>query len=201
MDNPESPISLPHRGASDEGDMGNGSGVGISSKYTGCSVQQEEGQARISCSDGTEAVIHDGVPGLPGAAGNDGVGSVGPQGPTGSAGENGAAGTPGLSCTVVPIDGGADIQCGDGSSVVILNGLPGPAGSTSPYTVVELIDPCGDGPGFDEVLLRMADNRLMAHYSHGSLQFLVVLSPGAYETTDGTKCRFTVNSSNEVSWQ
>jgi hypothetical protein len=66
--------------------------------------------------------------------------------------------------------------------------------------VVELIDPCGDGPGFDEVLIRLSDGRLLAHYADHRLQFLTLLSPGSFVTTDAQRCRFTVDANNQVTW-
>lgn len=93
--------------------------------------------------------------------------------------------------------GGALITCG-ATQVVLLDGDDAPP---TPYTVVGLIDPCGDGPGFDEVLLQLADGSLMAHYAGGgNLQFLTVLSPGNFVTTDSQACHFTVAGDMGVSW-
>jgi hypothetical protein len=70
----------------------------------------------------------------------------------------------------------------------------------SPYTVSEIVDPCGDGPGYDEVILRMENGVLMAHYADGVRQFLTVIGPGTYATTDGTGCIFTITPTGEVNW-
>jgi hypothetical protein len=40
----------------------------------------------------------------------------------------------------------------------------------------------------------------LAHYSKGSKQFLVVVGPGTYTTTDGTGCVFTITPTGEVNW-
>jgi hypothetical protein len=63
-----------------------------------------------------------------------------------------------------------------------------------------MIDPCGDGPGFDEVILRLGNGGLMAHFAGGgNLQFLTVLPDGNYITSDNQACYFTV-ASGVVSW-
>lgn len=64
--------------------------------------------------------------------------------------------------------------------------------------IVEYIDPCGDGPGFDEVILRMGDGTLLAHYSSGGREFLTIITPGNYVTTDQQACSFTVTAEGEV---
>jgi hypothetical protein len=65
-------------------------------------------------------------------------------------------------------------------------------------TVTELIDPCGDGAGYDEVLLRTSKGDIVAYFESGSARRLSVLKPGSYATTDGTGCAFTVNSEMKV---
>ena len=96
-------------------------------------------------------------------------------------------------------------------------GVPGPAGlagiagqpgttSTSPYDIVGLVDPCGGGP-LDEILLRLRDGQVLAHYDGGSFssQFLTVLAPGLqYITTDSTgagACQFTLGVDGSVTDQ
>lgn len=60
---------------------------------------------------------------------------------------------------------------------------------------VELIDPCGDHPGyFDEVILKLPSGELVAYFKQsGSKEFLSVLTDGNYQTTDQQKCNFTVS--------
>lgn len=156
--------------------------------------------------------------GLPGEIGPRGIqgragepGGQGEPGPTGSAGERGEQGDPGSNCTVANTITGATVFCEDGTIATISNGIDGINGSDgesivgpqgepgqdappTPFTVVELIDPCGQEAVFDEVLLRMADGSLMAHYSAGGNQFLTLVPPGSYATTDGTGCTFIVTS-------
>jgi len=134
---------------------------------------------------------------------------VGPRGPAGSSGETGEqgpagdvgpAGMDGASCTVAQLINGAIISCTDGTTALIVNGADGEDAPPSAYTVTELVDPCGDQPGFDEVLFRLYNGTLIAHYSHGSRQFLTVVGPGNYQTTDGHSCNFNVSNSLEVTW-
>jgi len=63
---------------------------------------------------------------------------------------------------------------------------------------VELINPCEDAPGYDEILLRLHNGQLIAHFSSGNIQFLTLLTPGSYVVTDGTNCQFSVDSNLTV---
>lgn len=98
----------------------------------------------------------------------------------------GKDGSPGANCSVQQITNGAIITCPDSTAVV------SPAGSQ--YNVQEIVDPCGDGPGFDEVILRLANGQLLAHFSSGGLQFLSLIPDGNYVTTDQQACQFTVSN-------
>ena len=65
--------------------------------------------------------------------------------------------------------------------------------------IVDIIDPCGDwSNGFDEVILRTSDGKLLAYFENGSNRYLSLLVPGSYRTTDGSNCNFTVNNSKQV---
>lgn len=55
---------------------------------------------------------------------------VGPMGPQGLQGIQGIPGLPGQSCVVVAIEDGAQIMCGDESSVVLRDGVDGSQGDT-----------------------------------------------------------------------
>lgn len=165
----------------------------------------------IRCPDGKEYPF----PVLAGPAGADGRdGQDGLDGEPGEQGPVGPAGPMGTSCSVQPAEGGALIQCGE-HTVLLTNGLDGKDGTDgqdgadgkdgqdappTPYTVTEMINPCGDAPGYDEVLLRLANGQLIAHYSSGNRQFLTVLAPGTFRTTDGTNCTFTVHPDMQVTW-
>lgn len=65
--------------------------------------------------------------------------------------------------------------------------------------ISEVIDPCGDGAYWDEVLLKLGNGQIVAYFENGGNRFLTVLSNGHYETTDAQRCRFTV-SAGGVSW-
>jgi hypothetical protein len=128
-------------------------------------------------------------------------GIVGPAGPAGETGPRGSDGIDGQGCTVTTAYGGALISCGDGASTVVLNGINGTNGQDAPptaYTVTEIIDPCGKQTAFDEVLLRLANGQLIAHFANGANQFLTIVGQGSYSSTDGTHCFFTVTADGEV---
>lgn len=137
----------------------------------------------------------DSTVGPQGEKGNNGVpgqqGVPGSQGPIGSQGERGE---PGQACTVTRITGGIQINCG-ADTASIYDGVTPVAASTA---IVEIIDPCGQQATYDEVLLRLKDGSLMAHYSDDNKQFLTRLGPGSYVTTDGTSCKFTVGSDYSI---
>lgn len=65
-------------------------------------------------------------------------------------------------------------------------------------SVSEVLEPCGDSPGFDEVLLRMNSGRLVAYFESGGNRFLSTLPPGNYRTTDGTNCNFSIDNNRRV---
>ena len=145
---------------------------------------------------------------------------VGKPGKNGVNGQDGKDGKDGASCEVSEIlpgstiapNGGALISC-PGSTVVVYNGTNGVDGadgqdgqdaSLPPTSIVAVIDPCGDAPGiYDEVLLKLQDGNILASFSQnqsGLNTRFSLLSPGSYQTTDGTSCVFTVNSDMSVTW-
>lgn len=65
----------------------------------------------------------------------------------------------------------------------------------SSLNIAEIIDPCGDNVGhFDEVLLKLNDDTILAYFEHGNRKGLSVLSNGDYETQDDQKCEFSINN-------
>jgi hypothetical protein len=134
----------------------------------------------------------DNIVGPPGNDGHDGL-----NGHDGSNGNAGANGNDGSSCSVNQTETGAIISCTDGTGAVIMNGKDG---EPSIYGIKELIDPCGHGPGFNEVLLRLNNGDILAHFSSGSLQFLSIIGPGNYMTTDAQACHFSINPDKSVVW-
>jgi hypothetical protein len=113
-------------------------------------------------------------------------------------GKDGRNGVDGRNCIVTQLTNGAEIQCG-GSNAIVLNGTDGIVPNNN-YGIAELIDPCGDGPGFDEVILRLNNGILLAHYSSGGYEFLTIVSQGNYVTTDKQKCNFHVDYNGNISY-
>ena len=103
------------------------------------------------------------------------------------------------SCSIVEVEGGAIIECPDGSTAVILDGEAGEDGEAGIDSIIEIIDPCGPSGGFDEILLRLSDNRLLAYFEDGEgNRHLVIIPPGTYRTTDAQRCLFKVTEDMEV---
>jgi hypothetical protein len=126
------------------------------------------------------------VPGPPGLSGQDGA--TGPTGPAGLTGPTGPKGDPGAGCVVQPAVNGLLVSCPDGSSETLIHG-----------TVVEPIALCPNltGGTFQEYAVRIGGS-IYAVYANKSAIGLAKLGPGAYITTDGRNCRFTVTSNLEV---
>lgn len=105
---------------------------------------------------------------------------------------DGINGLDGKSCDVTQLDNGALISCPDSSSV-ILNGKDSLLG------INELINPCGEsGLQYEEILLRLSDNSIVAYFENGNKRFLSQLSSGDYVTTDGENCYFTIDENNNI---
>lgn len=67
--------------------------------------------------------------------------------------------------------------------------------------IVEYYDPCNNGPGFDEVLMRTRSGKYIAYFEEtgSSKRFLTILQPGSnYVTSDTQKCYFTLNSDGQI---
>lgn len=116
-----------------------------------------------------------GSTGRQGNAGMDGAsGLPGDQGPSGADGETGATGAP-----------GPQGPQGD-PGLPGLDGLDGVDGTT-PFI---MWDPCGDGPGHDEIVLVFETGEYVAWYEDLGL---ALLTPGlTYHTSDQQQCVFTV---------
>jgi hypothetical protein len=72
----------------------------------------------------------------------------------------------------------------------ICDGTDGLDGEDS--LIVDIVDPCGDGQGPDEVIMVMADGSFIAWYKN--LGFSVLEENKAYVTTDKQKCKFSVSN-------
>lgn len=162
-----------------------------------------------------------GESGTEGAQGNSGV-----NGQNGSDGTNGTNGNNGYSTLIELIpsttcnNGGTGILTGldfnrsglidlgdiNVQSTDICNGENGANGEDAPvpapYTPVSVIDPCGDKSGvFDEILLRLSNNQILASFSdnaNGQNTRFSLLIPGSYMTTDGSHCYFSVDNNGNI---
>lgn len=133
-------------------------------------------------------IYRDGKNGAPGVSGPSG-----PQGPVGN---------PGQSCSVTPLPSnpGALILCGDGTSVVVTNGVDGQnghdgatgaSGQNATPVVMQQLCP-GINSSFPEQAFVLG-GKLYAVYSSSGNASLAVLTPGSYTTTNpGQNCTFTV---------
>lgn len=98
------------------------------------------------------------------------------------------------SCTVIQETNGATINCPDGSNTFLTNGTNGSNGADGLDSIVQIIDPCGDASGHDEILLILSTGEVLAYFESGSNRFLSVLENGNYRTTDAQQCNFTVSN-------
>jgi hypothetical protein len=69
----------------------------------------------------------------------------------------------------------------------VCDGIDGQDGINS---VVKTFDPCGDGPGIDEIILLLNDNSAVAWYKNKGL--VVLEENKTYQTTDSQKCKFEI---------
>lgn len=82
------------------------------------------------------------------------------------------------------------------SQIVDMNGDLVTLENSLQNSVTEIIDPCGDAPGFDEVILKTKNGKFLAYFENGSKRFLTKLTNGTFMTTDGSSCTFTVSGTN-----
>lgn len=65
-------------------------------------------------------------------------------------------------------------------------------------SIEDYLDCGGNGPGFDEIILRTSSGKLIAYFMEGgNREFLSILTPGNYRTTDQSSCPFTVSNSGQ----
>lgn len=137
-----------------------------------CHAVQAEWGARLECSDGTYADIH-----------NGGNGSNGTDGVNGQDGANGADGQDGLDGQ----DGtnGADAPLNNTDIVEIVDPCGDALGIYD-----EIFLRMRDG----RLVASFSAN------ASGALTRFTILVAGSYQTTDGSGCNFTVNADNSVTW-
>jgi hypothetical protein len=90
---------------------------------------------------------------------------------------------------------------GFSNNIEVIEGQIAALEALSGHQVVELIDPCGDQSGYDEVLIRLNSGDLIGYFEQGNKRFLTVLEPGRYKTTDNGGCYFTVTQDMEVVYE
>lgn len=87
--------------------------------------------------------------------------------------------------------------CGE---LTLVHQLPAPVQQaivSNGWTIIEIVDPCGDAAGiFDEVFLRLSNGTLIASFSDSAsgnnTRFSVIVDGVNYKTTDGSNCYFSV---------
>lgn len=140
----------------------------------------------------------------------------------GEKGDVGERGPIGSSCTALQVavgdpvlpNGGAVVTCGTNVALVAngeagAQGVAGVAGQdapVNPYSVTEVINPCGPQSSYDEVLLALGDGSLVALFTaniHGDYSRLSLIPDGNFVTTDNTSCNFnvaTTGNTRTISW-
>lgn len=148
-----------------------------------------------ACPDGTVSYVYNGKPGIDGSV---------------------------ATCSTQQLSNGSETICSDGSHSVVVNGEVGAKGDTgsigntgmagnngtngtdgqdapiSAYSIIDVLLPCGAGGGYDEVLLRLGDGRILGHFTEGTREFLSILKPGSYITASIPACYFSVDATNNL---
>ena len=100
---------------------------------------------------------------------------------------------------VVPVTGERGPQGEPGVGERGPKGDPGTSPALGPWTITEVIDPCGDfSGGQDEVLFKFLNGEYLSYFRSGGNEFLVLLDWGkSYVTTDAQACPFKISSTGE----
>jgi hypothetical protein len=156
-----------------------------------------------------------GMPGPKGATGNSGApGSAGSPGNNGANGQNGTnghnavveqapasgcsnGGTTILSATDLNDNGFIDVDDSNILSAQLCNGQDGNNAPPTTFTPVALLNPCGVGTTYDEVLLRLQNGQVLASFSNNTAgdftRFSLLLPNVQYMTTDSDACFFKID--------
>lgn len=122
-------------------------------------------------------------------------GLKGDQGNTGAQGIAGQNGTNGID--------GKDGRDGDQG----IQGVAGHNGTNGTSSILQVInlrrDVCQESlVNFSEVIIKLADGTYLASFSDNvngyNTRFTILVPNISYQTTDGTNCRFMINSSNQL---
>lgn len=80
----------------------------------------------------------------------------------------------------------------------ICDGLDAP----ETLSIAEVIDPCGDGPGEDEVLIVFSDKSVLAYFETAKSGILSLLEENkTYITTDQQRCKFHIIDGEIISYE
>lgn len=60
------------------------------------------------------------------------------------------------------------------------------------FQVLEIVDPCGDGKGEDEVLVKLENGAFISHFKSEYKSFTTLKAEVVYETVDNQKCKFKI---------
>lgn len=91
-------------------------------------------------------------------------------------------------CTISHEDDGQYIMCADQSMFI-----------PSQQYISDIVDPCGNGPGHDEVIIIFADGAAIAWYKNLGLVALDEFK--RYVTTDAQKCEFEIQLGEVVDYE
>jgi hypothetical protein len=66
-------------------------------------------------------------------------------------------------------------------------------------SIVEFVDPCGDGNGYDEILLKTSSGKVIAYFEQGNNRHLSLLEADTlYSTTDAQRCQFKIDTEGNL---
>jgi hypothetical protein len=91
-------------------------------------------------------------------------------------------------CTVTQEDDGQFITCADQSMFI-----------PSHEYISDIIDPCGNGPGHDEVIIIFSNGSSLAWYKNLGLVQLQEYTP--YVTTDAQRCHFEIQGGLVIDYE
>lgn len=119
------------------------------------------------------------------------------QGPAGVSGKDGSSCTVSrVSSSIALPNGGSVIQCTDGTSSLIVNGVNGTSG-----TIVSPLQFCPGVTVYPSVFIEVGfiiNGSVYAVYSANN-GFMTVIPPGRYTSNAiGSRCDFTLNSDNTI---
>jgi hypothetical protein len=80
-------------------------------------------------------------------------------------------------------------------------GAKGQPGQPGADAVIEVIDPCGNESGHDEILIRLSNGKIYGSLAGAKKRdYLVEMLPGDYVTSDEQQCKYVVTETGEVVW-